>query len=91
MRETLAHACRVHGHFELQTGFFTTVGGMKVNDKAQVLDANDEPIVGLYAAGCDAGGLHGDSYDVSICEGSQQAWCVQSGKVAAEDVAENLV
>lgn len=77
--------------FELQTGFFTTVGGMKVNDKAQVLDANDEPIVGLYAAGCDAGGLYGDSYDVSICEGSQQAWCVQSGKVAAEDVAENLV
>lgn len=68
-----------------------TAGGMKVNDKTQVLDANDESIVCLYAAGCDAGGLYGDSYDVSICEGSQQAWCVQSGKVAAEDVAENLV
>lgn len=74
--------------FQLQTGFFTTVGGMKVNDKAQVLNDNDEPIVGLYAAGCDAGGLYGDSYDVSICEGSQQAWCVQSGKVAAEDAAQ---
>lgn len=77
--------------FQLKTGFFTTVGGMKVNDNAQVLNEDNEPIVGLYAAGCDAGGLYGDSYDVSICEGSQQAWCVESGKLAAEHVAANLV
>lgn len=44
----------------------------------------------MYAAGCDAGGLEGDSYDVSICEGSQQCWCVYSGKLAAEHIASTL-
>lgn len=77
--------------FELKTGFFTTVGGLKVNDRSQVLDGDDNPIVGMYAAGCDAGGLYGDSYDVSIAEGSQQSWGVHSGKVAAEDISDNLV
>mgnify|MGYP002571116279 CR=1 FL=1 len=77
--------------FELKTGFFTTVGGLKVNDRSQVLDAAGEPITGMYAAGCDAGGLYGDSYDVSICEGSQQAWGVHSGKTAAEHIKETLV
>ena len=76
--------------FELKTGFFTTVGGLKVNDRSQVLDEGNSPIVGMYAAGCDAGGLYGDSYDVSICEGSQQAWGVHSGKTAAEHIQETL-
>lgn len=76
--------------FELKTGFFTTVGGLEINDRSQVLDQDDNPIVGMYAAGCDAGGLYGDSYDVSICEGSQQAWGVHSGKVAAEHIHDTL-
>lgn len=77
--------------FELKTGFFTTVGGLEVNDRSQVLGTSGQPITGMYAAGCDAGGLYGDSYDVSICEGSQQAWGVHSGKVAAEHIKEALL
>ncbi len=76
--------------FDLVPGVFTTVGGLLVNDCAQVLDADDEPIVGMYAGGCDAGGLEGDSYDVSICEGSKQCWCAYSGKLAAEHAASTL-
>lgn len=70
--------------FDLKVGYFTTVGGLKVNTNAQVLDESDEPIPGLYAGGSDAGGLYGDTYDVIICAGSQQGWAVHSGKTAAE-------
>lgn len=76
--------------FDLVPGAFTTVGGLKVNDCVQVLTAEGEPIVGMYAAGCDAGGLYGDSYDLNICEGSQQCWCAYSGKLAAEHIASTL-
>lgn len=36
-----------------------TMGGLKINDKAQVLDANNNVIKGLYAAGEVTGGIHG--------------------------------
>ena len=76
--------------FELYAGIFTTVGGMKITPDAQVLDANAQPIPHLYAIGCDAGGIYGDSYDVSICEGSCQGFAVFSGKAAAEHIAANV-
>ena len=47
-------------------------------------------ISGLYAGGCDAGGLYGATYDVSICTGSAQGWAVHSGKRAAESAAAYL-
>ena len=75
--------------FELLTGIFTTGGGMKINSDAQVLNAEGNPVPHLYATGCDAGGLYGDSYDVSICEGSCQGFAVYSGKAAAEHIAAN--
>ena len=36
-----------------------TMGGLKINPKAQVLDANDKPIPGLWAAGEVTGCTHG--------------------------------
>jgi len=36
-----------------------TMGGLEINDKAQVLDVDGKPIVGLYAAGEATGGVHG--------------------------------
>ena len=62
----------------------TTVGGLKVNEKNEVLNEDFEPIPGLYAGGSEAGGLYGASYDVVICAGSQQGWAVHSGKRSAE-------
>lgn len=73
--------------FELNVGIFTTVGGMKINHHAQVLGTDSQPIPGLYAVGCDAGGIYGDAYDVSICEGSCQGFAVFTGKMAAEHCA----
>lgn len=73
--------------FELNVGIFSTVGGMKINSHAQVLNEDSEPIPHLYAAGCDAGGIYGDAYDVSICEGSCQGFAVFTGKMAAEHIA----
>ncbi|MBR2835896.1 MAG: FAD-dependent oxidoreductase [Coriobacteriales bacterium] len=76
--------------FDLVPGVFTTVGGLKINDRTQCLAEGDKPIIGMYAAGCDAGGLEGDSYDVAICEGSKQCWCAYSGKLAAEHAAATI-
>ncbi|WP_020611120.1 FAD-dependent oxidoreductase [Sediminispirochaeta bajacaliforniensis] len=73
--------------FALEVGYFTTVGGLTVNKNAQVLDLDGNIIPGLYAAGSDAGGLYGDSYDVVYCAGSQQGWAVNSGRFAAKDAA----
>jgi fumarate reductase flavoprotein subunit len=38
-----------------------TMGGVKANDKTQVLKADGQPIQGLYAAGEVVGGLHGSN------------------------------
>ncbi len=38
-----------------------TMGGLKVNPKAQVLDMNDKPIPGLWAAGEVTGSTHGSN------------------------------
>jgi len=38
-----------------------TMGGLEINTKAQVLDANGKVIPGLYAAGETTGGIHGSN------------------------------
>ena len=76
--------------FDLAVGYFTTVGGLKINENAQVLDKQGAAIPGLYAAGTDGNGIYGDSYDVVICAGSAQGWAVNSGRFAAIDAARYL-
>jgi fumarate reductase flavoprotein subunit len=67
---------------------FTGSGGcLKVDTEMRCLDADRQPIAGLYAGGCDAGGLFGDSYDPSIAGGSMAAWAVNSGRLAAKSIA----
>lgn len=76
--------------FDCLNSFFFTTGGLKVNPKAQVVDNENVPVPGLYATGCDAGGLYGDTYDYFITPGSQGAWAINSGRMAAEDAADYL-
>lgn len=75
---------------EVGDGYYTTCGGIKVNEKTQVLDEEGQVIPGLYAGGSDAGGLYGDSYDVKFAPGSQAAWAVNSGRLAMKDAKEYL-
>lgn len=75
---------------EVADGYYTTCGGIKVNEKTQVLDEDGNVIPGLYAGGSDAGGLYGDSYDVKFAPGSQAGWAVNSGRLAIKDAVQYL-
>lgn len=61
-----------------------TLGGIKSNEKFQVVSQDGTPIHGLYCAGNDVGGMYGDSYDL-LMAGSTIAWAVNSGRIAAEN------
>ncbi|MGV8082058.1 MAG: FAD-dependent oxidoreductase [Coriobacteriia bacterium] len=75
---------------EVQNGFYTTVGGIKISPNTEVLGTDGAVIPGLYAGGSDAGGLYGDSYDVSRAPGSQASWAINSGRLAAKSAAKYL-
>jgi len=70
--------------FKCYMNFLGTLGGIKINEKTEVLDKNDKVIPGLYAVGNDAGGLYGDSYDV-IASGASSGFALNSGRIAGEN------
>ncbi len=55
-----------------------TIGGIRINARARVLDATGAPIPGLYAAGADVGGFFTGGY------GSGLAAALVYGRIAAE-------
>lgn len=63
---------------------YATTGGASVNENFQPLNADGEPIPGIYAIGQDAGGLYSDSYDMHIAEGTASSWAIKGGKLAVE-------
>ena len=64
--------------------FIATVGGIRINEKTEVLDKNNRMIPGLYAVGCDAGGMYGDSYDI-YASGIGSSFAINSGRLAGEN------
>ncbi|MCW6674371.1 flavocytochrome c [Aerococcaceae bacterium NML171108] len=46
---------------KIAPGVHHTMGGLKINTNAQVLNADGEPIKGLYASGEVTGGIHGSN------------------------------
>ena len=63
-----------------------TAGGLKINTEAEVLNWDDEPIPGLYAAGSTTGGWRGDTYQG--CGTSISMACIfgrRAGRNAAAD------
>ncbi len=65
-----------------------TLGGIKVNDRLQVVTDKDKVIPNLYAAGSDVGGMYGDSYDL-LMAGSTIGFAVNSGRIAAESAVKD--
>ncbi len=55
-----------------------TVGGLRIDDRARVLDPDGSPVPGLHAAGADVGGIFTGGY------GSGLAAALVFGRIAAE-------
>lgn len=69
-----------------RTVFLGTLGGIKINERTQVLDKTGKPIPGLYAAGYDAGGMWGDSYCIRYSSGASAGFAINSGRIAGKEV-----
>lgn len=63
--------------------FTTTEGGVVINKKFQALDAEDKPILGLYAVG--QNGLGGQ---ILWGHGLHIAWAITSGRLVGQQLAE---
>jgi succinate dehydrogenase/fumarate reductase flavoprotein subunit len=61
-----------------------TIGGLRVDERARVLDVDGVPIAGLYAAGADVGGVSTGGYASGL------AAALVFGRIAAETAAEEL-
>jgi succinate dehydrogenase/fumarate reductase flavoprotein subunit len=59
------------------------MGGIRINPKAQVLNLNDTPIKGLYAAGEVTGGIHG-ACRLGSCAITE---CLVFGRIAGMNAA----
>jgi fumarate reductase flavoprotein subunit len=76
--------------FKCFLDFVGTNGGIKINEKTEVLDTEDNVIPGLYAVGNDAGGMYGDSYDM-IAAGAACGFAIVSGRMAGENALRTLI
>ena len=72
--------------FPFQGGMTATFGGPKISPNGEVLNAEGQPIPGLYAAGNAIGGLFYDDYIV----GSQLTAAVIWGRLAAQHAVKRL-
>ncbi len=71
---------------EQQPRFATTMGGVVTDKTLNVVNKQDKPIKGLYAAGELVGGSMGDDSP----PGGNMAWAMTSGKLAAESAVKFL-
>ena len=74
---------------KMETGIMITMGGIRIDDHMRCLDKAGRPIPGLYSVGCDAGGLFGDSYILTV-PGSANGFALTSGWLAADHAAETI-
>ena len=70
--------------------FLTTIGGIKINHHMEVLNSQDNPILGLYAGGDAAGGWESDTYCMSLA-GSAFGFAINSGRIAGENAAKYVL
>jgi NADPH-dependent glutamate synthase beta subunit-like oxidoreductase len=71
---------------KLGVDYLDTIGGLKINERMEVLDRQGKSVPGLYAAGIDTGGWIGDTYCVQTT-GTTFAFAINSGRIAGENAA----
>jgi fumarate reductase flavoprotein subunit len=76
--------------FSMLLLLMNTCGGLKIDEFMRVISKSGRFIPGLYACGCDAGGIFGYYYDYTLAPGSMQGWGYTSGKLAGEHATEYL-
>lgn len=64
-----------------------TAGGLLVNEDAQVIGKDGNPIPGLYSSGAMAGGKYGPSYVYKLAPGYASATAMMGGTFAVQDIA----
>ena len=64
--------------------FLGTIGGIKINQHMEVLNHDDYPIEGLFAAGVDTGGWSGKTYNPHL-SGIALGFSINSGRIAGEN------
>jgi fumarate reductase flavoprotein subunit len=67
-------------------GYDTTIGGIRVNQRMEVISKQVTPIKGLYAAGDNAGSWLSQNYDLTY-PGSALGFALASGFIAGECAA----
>jgi fumarate reductase flavoprotein subunit len=75
----------VKGHL----GLCDAYGGIRINEKMEALDAGDNPIPGLYAAGSTAGCWESESYCYRLT-GHLVGFALNSGRIAGENAVKYL-
>ena len=70
----------VHYAIQIAPGIHHTMGGVRINTSAEVLNTEGNPIPGLFAAGEVTGGVHGGNR----LGGNAVADIVVFGRIAAE-------
>ena len=73
-----------------KTVFLGTLGGIRINERTEVIDKKGEVIPGLYAVGFDAGGMYGDSYCIRDASGLSAGFAINSGCMAGRNAAAYL-
>jgi len=73
--------------FKIVPSGYGSLGGIKINYKAEVLNKDFEAIPGLYAAGIDANSIYGDSY-IFIMPGNTMGFAFNTGRIAGENALE---
>jgi fumarate reductase flavoprotein subunit len=75
--------------FRIMPSAYGTLGGIKVNERMEVLNKEQDVIPGLYAAGYDANIMYGDTPDYNHLKlaGSACGFALNSGRIAGENAA----
>jgi fumarate reductase flavoprotein subunit len=79
-------------YYALRGGIKLTMthGGIKVNQRMEVVDKEDNPITGLYAAGVETGAKDWDSYNMWL-SGHSFGYTINGGRIAGEEAAKFLL